>query len=75
MMMLLKARNNNLILVNMPLSVAERQRRYREKVKRDPKHCEDYKRKKGKNDLKKKTLIKDLTNTTRAVQFKNNLQT
>ncbi|XP_063616229.1 uncharacterized protein LOC134789590 [Cydia splendana] len=44
-----------------PLTAAEKQRRYKEKLKRDPEKYEEYKRKKRENYHAKKRLVKALT--------------
>ncbi|XP_063384370.1 uncharacterized protein LOC134670473 [Cydia fagiglandana] len=45
----------------MPLSAAEKQRRYKEKLKKDPEKYEEYKKKKRECYHAKKKLVKDLT--------------
>lgn len=45
----------------MPLTSAEKQRRYKEKLKRDSEKFEEYKRKKREDYHKRKRLVKDMT--------------
>lgn len=45
----------------MPLTAAERQKRYKENLKHDSEKYEEYKKKKRDNYHKKKRLVKDLS--------------